>query len=141
MQAGWPRWRLLQVCPRPPFAKLHTCVSATPCSFPAPFRESVCFLCECVCVCASLPFGTRAIPWGPTTDDVDRTVSKRVQAPPTIFSQDPNDPGFWMDIVNEIPTNGAEWIDLQRNPERNTGFNGSLIWEAIYQENCFSRGG
>jgi ERO1-like protein alpha len=27
-------------------------------------------------------------------------------------------------------------VNLQRNPERWTGYNGSHVWSAIYEENC-----
>merc|ERR1719183_2622236 len=29
-------------------------------------------------------------------------------------------------------------VDLQLNPERNTGYNGTHIWNAIYDENCLA---
>lgn len=34
-------------------------------------------------------------------------------------------------------TNEAQYYDLVRNPERYTGYDGHLIWRAIYEENCF----
>ena len=39
----------------------------------------------------------------------------------------------------ETGADDAQFVDLQTNPERYTGFNGTKIWEAIYRENCFSR--
>ena len=94
--------------------------------------------------CSADPFSAAAaksIPWGPTTDDVDRTLSKKVDTRvPAPQSQDPSDPGYFMDIVSDIRTDADEYVDLQRNPERNTGYNGSSVWDAIYEENCFHRG-
>merc|ERR1719163_1717315 len=31
-------------------------------------------------------------------------------------------------------------MNLIKNPERNTGYNGTHIWEAMYNENCFEVG-
>lgn len=99
---------------------------------------SVGFQLNYACACSPFPASSADnIPWGPTTDDVDRRLSKHVPA----LAVTPDDPEFWMDMVEGIPTNGNEFVDLQLNPERNTGFNGSLVWAAIYQENCFQRGG
>jgi ERO1-like protein alpha len=52
---------------------------------------------------------------------------------------DPSLPDFWLDICRNIPTNASEYINLQLNPERWTGYNGSHIWNAIYHENCFAK--
>ena len=35
--------------------------------------------------------------------------------------------------------NSTDYINLQLNPERWTGYNGSDVWSAMYNENCFSR--
>ena len=32
----------------------------------------------------------------------------------------------------------SEVVNLQLNPERWTGYNGSHVWDAIYNENCFA---
>lgn len=48
-------------------------------------------------------------------------------------------PAFWLDMCTEIPTTTTEYTNLQVNPERWTGYNGSHVWAAIYKENCFSR--
>mmetsp|Transcript_83198 Transcript_83198/g.240360 ORF Transcript_83198/g.240360 Transcript_83198/m.240360 type:complete len:1161 (+) Transcript_83198:103-3585(+) len=34
----------------------------------------------------------------------------------------------------------SEDVNLMKNPERNTGYNGSHIWEAMFKENCFEVG-
>ena len=50
-------------------------------------------------------------------------------------------PEFWADMCSNIPTNVSEYVNLQLNPERWTGYNGSHIWNAIYHENCFAKMG
>ena len=50
-------------------------------------------------------------------------------------------PTFWLDMCTEILTNSSSVVNLQLNPERYTGYNGSHIWSAIYDENCLQRTG
>lgn len=47
---------------------------------------------------------------------------------------------FWMDLCSNIQTEDgtAKLVNLALNPERNTGYNGTHIWKAIYEENCIS---
>ena len=46
---------------------------------------------------------------------------------------------FWVDMCSNIHVgDGARVVDLALNPERNTGYNGTHIWKAIYEENCFA---
>lgn len=46
---------------------------------------------------------------------------------------------FWMDMCSSIQHGGtAKVVNLALNPERNTGYNGTHIWRAIYEENCIS---
>eukprot|EP00956_Cyclotella_meneghiniana_P000866 scaffold1005_cov70-Cyclotella_meneghiniana.AAC.1 len=46
---------------------------------------------------------------------------------------------FWLDVCSQIKTGeGMSIVNLQANPERNTGYNGTHIWNAIYQENCLA---
>eukprot|EP00804_Cyclotella_cryptica_P026396 CCRYP_008086-RA/>CCRYP_008086-RA protein AED:0.16 eAED:0.16 QI:143/1/1/1/1/1/2/77/1262 len=46
---------------------------------------------------------------------------------------------FWLDMCSRIKTGeGMSIVNLQANPERNTGYNGTHIWNAIYQENCLA---
>ena len=40
-----------------------------------------------------------------------------------------------------IDTNTSNVVNLQKNPEQYTGYNGSHIWSAIYEENCLLRTG
>ncbi len=48
---------------------------------------------------------------------------------------DPTSTSFWMDTCSDLAT-GSTKVDLLSNPERNTYYNGSHIWSAIYDENC-----
>jgi Endoplasmic Reticulum Oxidoreductin 1 (ERO1)/FAD binding domain len=50
---------------------------------------------------------------------------------------------FWMDMCSSIRSSGehATVVNLARNPEHNTGYNGTHIWRAIYEENCLPLGG
>merc|ERR1719160_39818 len=50
-------------------------------------------------------------------------------------------PTFWLDMCSNIPTNASDYVNLQLNPEQYTGYNGSHVWAAIYQENCLLRTG
>ena len=47
-------------------------------------------------------------------------------------------PEYWMDMCDEIGFNTSEFINLQKNPEGYTGFNGTHIWNEMYSENCFT---
>ena len=38
-------------------------------------------------------------------------------------------------MCSNIATNASDYVNLQLNPERYTGYNGSHVWSAIYQEN------
>mmetsp|Transcript_3690 Transcript_3690/g.11574 ORF Transcript_3690/g.11574 Transcript_3690/m.11574 type:complete len:1144 (-) Transcript_3690:85-3516(-) len=76
-----------------------------------------------------------------STDPVDRVTS----ASPSFASAGSAScdvPEFWLDMCSDIRPNPArQHLDLRRNPERWTGYNGSKVWAAIYHENCFSKGG
>ena len=49
---------------------------------------------------------------------------------------------FWMDMCSQIKSgDGLSIVNLQLNPERNTGYNGTHIWNAIYEENCLALDG
>lgn len=49
---------------------------------------------------------------------------------------------FWLDMCSQIQTgDGMSIVNLQLNPERNTGYNGTHIWHAIYEENCLALDG
>ena len=40
---------------------------------------------------------------------------------------------------DESATAKGDYVSLTDNPERFTGYAGELVWDTIYQENCFSR--
>mmetsp|Transcript_34339 Transcript_34339/g.72252 ORF Transcript_34339/g.72252 Transcript_34339/m.72252 type:complete len:497 (+) Transcript_34339:130-1620(+) len=49
---------------------------------------------------------------------------------------------FWLDMCSQIHAgDGLSIVNLQLNPERNTGYNGTHIWNAIYEENCLALDG
>ena len=49
---------------------------------------------------------------------------------------------FWLDMCANIRQGeGMKMVDLTLNPERNTGYNGTHIWRAIYEENCIDLDG
>ncbi len=49
---------------------------------------------------------------------------------------------FWLDMCSNIKEgDGIKNVDLMLNPERNTGYNGTHIWRAIYEENCIDLDG
>eukprot|EP00551_Chaetoceros_affinis_P007052 CAMPEP_0203662740 /NCGR_PEP_ID=MMETSP0090-20130426/599_1 /ASSEMBLY_ACC=CAM_ASM_001088 /TAXON_ID=426623 /ORGANISM="Chaetoceros affinis, Strain CCMP159" /LENGTH=1285 /DNA_ID=CAMNT_0050525571 /DNA_START=150 /DNA_END=4007 /DNA_ORIENTATION=- len=49
---------------------------------------------------------------------------------------------FWLDLCANIKEgDGMKVVDLMLNPERNTGYNGTHIWRAIYEENCIDMDG
>lgn len=44
---------------------------------------------------------------------------------------------FWIDICSKMQgTNNEKLVNLAMNPEKNTAYNGTHIWRAIYEENC-----
>eukprot|EP00535_Pseudo-nitzschia_heimii_P010096 CAMPEP_0197180416 /NCGR_PEP_ID=MMETSP1423-20130617/5042_1 /TAXON_ID=476441 /ORGANISM="Pseudo-nitzschia heimii, Strain UNC1101" /LENGTH=1181 /DNA_ID=CAMNT_0042630493 /DNA_START=218 /DNA_END=3766 /DNA_ORIENTATION=- len=46
---------------------------------------------------------------------------------------------FWMDMCSNIHRGeGTKLVNLALNPERNTYYNGTHIWKAIYEENCIT---
>eukprot|EP00924_Labyrinthula_sp_SR-Ha-C_P006285 snap_masked-scaffold_31-processed-gene-2.30-mRNA-1 protein AED:0.36 eAED:0.36 QI:0/-1/0/1/-1/1/1/0/1071 len=54
---------------------------------------------------------------------------------------DESSPNFWLNICESLETKESskdqEFVNLQKNIEHYTGYNGSKIWKAIYKENCF----
>eukprot|EP00814_Leptocylindrus_danicus_P018813 CAMPEP_0116024346 /NCGR_PEP_ID=MMETSP0321-20121206/12251_1 /TAXON_ID=163516 /ORGANISM="Leptocylindrus danicus var. danicus, Strain B650" /LENGTH=1140 /DNA_ID=CAMNT_0003496037 /DNA_START=68 /DNA_END=3490 /DNA_ORIENTATION=+ len=45
---------------------------------------------------------------------------------------------FWLDMCSQIKEGNAKVVNLALNPERNTQYNGTHIWNAIYEENCIN---
>lgn len=60
----------------------------------------------------------------PTIDCVDETEEDSL-LPDT----------FWLDVCKPFQED-KEVVNLKLNPERNTAYNGTHIWKAIYEENC-----
>lgn len=74
------------------------------------------------------------------TSSVDKTITEAESesiSDEADCDEDASHPKFWTDMCSNIPTNGSEYVNLQLNPERWTGYNGSHVWSAIYEENCF----
>lgn len=71
--------------------------------------------------------------WNQQTDMV-------IQENDTPCDDDENLPAtFWMDMCSNIKEGkGTQLVNLALNPERNTGYNGTHIWKAIYEENCIT---
>jgi len=73
---------------------------------------------------------------------VDWTLSPREDKTLSIAHDECDDeslPNFWLDLCSKLPFSDAseEYVNLQLNPETFTGYNGSSVWETIYQNNCF----
>ena len=87
--------------------------------------------------------GVGAMFRSPLTDSVDRTISTPEARALTSIDEPDTDcsdeelPTFWMDMCHKFaPEEQTEYVNLQLNPERWTGYNGSHVWRAIYEENC-----
>lgn len=73
---------------------------------------------------------------------VDKTITSQEEDSLNAQKAQCNDtslPEFWLDMCNNIPTDVSEYVNLAKNPERWTGYNGSHVWNAIYEENCFEK--
>ena len=114
---------------------------------------------------ASLPFGTgkkkkrtlcslethhgTKLPWGPSSSPVAKVGTSPVVNDEKISGgcKDSSLPEFWLDLCPATATRSGstaegediKYVDLAGNLEQFTGYNGSRLWDAIYQENCFSR--
>eukprot|EP00928_Gymnodinium_smaydae_P037583 TRINITY_DN26064_c0_g1_i2.p1 TRINITY_DN26064_c0_g1~~TRINITY_DN26064_c0_g1_i2.p1 ORF type:complete len:294 (-),score=43.32 TRINITY_DN26064_c0_g1_i2:1216-2058(-) len=83
------------------------------------------------------------------SDELDRSMSKSDQYASDSRSEDAEScefeedlPTYWSDMCSGDSTKGIalEDVNLIKNPERNTGYDGSHIWQAMYNENCFEVG-
>ena len=92
--------------------------------------------------------------WAPATTPVDRRITEQEHVAIAANDDGANDcadadlPEFWMDMCGyDAPPPGSkdhgnlEYVNLQLNPERWTGYNGSHVWSAIYEENCLKQSG
>jgi flavocytochrome c len=84
--------------------------------------------------------GFSSIPQRETFDWQDQTDMVVQEDESPCDEEDPNLPDiFWMDMCNNIQEgDGKKLVDLALNPERYTGYNGTHIWKAIYEENCIT---
>jgi ERO1-like protein alpha len=80
-------------------------------------------------------------------DLVDKTISlkeklwiARQKECASEGQQEEHEPEFWLDICRNIPVNESEgYLNLNKNPERRTGYNGSHVWKAIYEDNLHGK--
>ena len=77
----------------------------------------------------------------PPSAPIVKTITQEEQNALNVQKEcnDPTLADYWLDMCRTIPTNSSDYINLQLNPERWTGYNGSHVWSALYDENCFSK--
>lgn len=74
-----------------------------------------------------------AFSWVEVTD----TVYHEVTEPLGVIPEDALVPdSFWKDMCTSIGAHQPTIVNLALNPECNTGYNGTHLWKAIYEENC-----
>jgi len=82
-------------------------------------------------------------------DRVDRTITVQERVASQERENDTENcefeedlPTYWVDMCSGDSDKGMalEDVNLIKNEERNTGYNGSHIWQAMYKENCFEVG-
>ena len=68
----------------------------------------------------------------------DMVVAEREESCDDGFLPD----SFWLDMCSNIQAgDGSKVFNLALNPEKNTAYNGTHIWKAIYEENCITTDG
>eukprot|EP00526_Cylindrotheca_closterium_P001999 CAMPEP_0113657784 /NCGR_PEP_ID=MMETSP0017_2-20120614/31288_1 /TAXON_ID=2856 /ORGANISM="Cylindrotheca closterium" /LENGTH=1123 /DNA_ID=CAMNT_0000571849 /DNA_START=44 /DNA_END=3416 /DNA_ORIENTATION=+ /assembly_acc=CAM_ASM_000147 len=74
------------------------------------------------------------------TFDWEQQTDMVVEGADTPCDDDENLPEtFWLDMCSNIQEGkGTKIVNLELNPERNTGYNGTHIWKSIYEENCMT---
>eukprot|EP01132_Coremiostelium_polycephalum_P002796 gene2796-3477_t len=75
------------------------------------------------------------LPWrieDSTTDRVEITPT-----PPGFTKWDDSRENMW--VVSPGSDSDMSYVNLEVTPEAHTGYDGSSVWEAIYNENCFTR--
>ena len=93
-----------------------------------------------------------SIPRAPFSDPVDTTITSKEDKMTSYIdeedcSKNQTSPKFWLDICSAPENNengrkrkeeeeNSSYVNLRLNPERWTGYNGSHVWKAIYEENC-----
>lgn len=81
-------------------------------------------------------------------EDLDHSITKqedtaliRAMEEVDLLCDDETSPSFWLNICEPLQTEEEEnekFINLQKNIERYTGYNGTKIWSAIYEMICSS---
>jgi len=77
------------------------------------------------------------LPWKQDSenDDVDKKIDEKFYQWIEKYNYSSNQ---WL-VETEIDAKKGIYVNLEKNPEAFTGYQGQHIWNAIYQENCFSR--
>ena len=77
-----------------------------------------------------------------------KKIKRRLSSTRRIVQRNQTSPKFWLDIctapenkdtrkkIEEEEEEHSSYVNLRLNPERWTGYNGSHVWKAIYEENC-----
>lgn len=76
------------------------------------------------------------LPWKQDSenDDVDKKIEEKFYQWVEKYNYSSNQ---WL-VETEIDAKKGIYVNLEKNPEAFTGYQGQHIWNAIYQENCFS---
>jgi ERO1-like protein alpha len=76
------------------------------------------------------------LPWKQDSenDDVDKKIDEKFYQWIEKYNYSSNQ---WL-VETEIDAKKGIYVNLEKNPEAFTGYQGQHIWNAIYQENCFS---
>jgi len=76
------------------------------------------------------------LPWKQDSenDDVDKKIDEKFYQWVEKYNYSSNQ---WL-VETEIDAKKGIYVNLDKNPEAFTGYQGQHIWNAIYQENCFS---
>jgi ERO1-like protein alpha len=87
-----------------------------------------CSICQCEESEIPLPWKQES-----SNDDIDRSIDEKFQK---WFDKYNYSSPYWL-VENEIDSRNGIYVNLEKNPEAFTGYQGQHIWNAIYVENCF----
>ena len=76
------------------------------------------------------------LPWKQESefDDIDKKIDDKFYK--WVEKYNYSSP-YWL-VENEIDSRNGIFVNLEKNPEAFTGYQGQHIWKAIYEENCFT---
>ena len=76
------------------------------------------------------------LPWKQDSegDNVDKKIEEKFYQWVEKYNYSSNQ---WL-VETEIDAKKGIYVNLEKNPEAFTGYQGQHVWNAIYQENCFS---